>query len=76
MKNYTWIGCVLIGLAIAAFFYQGNTYTTREKAFELGSLQVTTEKTHRIPVEPIVGTVLLIGGVLFLIATKKQFARS
>jgi hypothetical protein len=76
MKNYTWIGFILVGLGIAAFVYQGNTYTTREKAFELGSLQVTTERTHKIPVEPIVGSVLVIGGVLFLVATKRQFARS
>lgn len=73
MKNYMLAAIILIGVGIAAFAYQGITYTTREKAFELGTLHVTTEKTHTIPLPPIVGGLALVGGILLLVAEKRRF---
>ncbi len=67
MKQNTIFAILLIALGIAAFSYQGITYKTREKAVDLGSLQVTTEKTNKIPIPPIVGAIALIGGVVLLI---------
>jgi len=49
------IAIILIALGIAAFAYQGITYTTREKVVDLGPIQVTAEKTKTIPLLPIVG---------------------
>lgn len=66
MKQNTLFAFLLIALGIAAFAYQGITYKTREKAVDLGSLQVTTEKTKHIPIPPIVGVIALIGGVALL----------
>ena len=49
MKQGTIIAIVLIVLGVAAFAYQGITYKTREKAVDLGAVQVTAEKTKHIP---------------------------
>ena len=62
MKSQSVIGIILIVVAIVAFAYQGITYTTREKAVDLGPIQITAERTHIIPVPPIVGAVALVGG--------------
>ena len=71
MKQNTILAVLLIVLGIAAFTYQGITYKTREKAVDLGSLQVTTEKTKNIPIPPIVGVIALIGGVALLLRNTK-----
>jgi cytochrome c oxidase assembly factor CtaG len=72
MKQNTILAAVLIVLGIAAFTYQGISYKTREKAIDLGSLQVTTEKTKNIPIPPIVGTLALIGGFVLLVGGARK----
>ena len=72
MKSQTLIAVVLIAIGIIAFAYQGITYTTREKAVDLGPIQITAEKTHTLPLPPIVGGVALVGGLLMLVAAGKK----
>ena len=71
MRQNTYFAILLIMLGVAAFFYQGITYKTREKAVDLGPLQVTTEKTRNIPISPIVGAIAIIGGVVILIRNNR-----
>ena len=65
-------GIILIVVGIAAFAFQGISYTTREKAVDLGPIQVTTERTRTIPLPPIVGGIALAGGIILLIVDKKR----
>lgn len=67
MKIKTIVAIILIALGIAAFAYQGITYTTREKVVDLGPIQMTTEKTKTIPLPPILGAVALVGGIVLLV---------
>lgn len=71
MKTTTIFAALLIALSMIAFAYEGITFKTREKAVDIGSLQVTTERTKRIPLPPIVGAIALIGGIVLLVGTKK-----
>ena len=66
------IAIILIALGIAAFAYQGITYTTREKVVDLGPIQVTAEKTKTIPLLPIVGVIMLMGGIVVLVVGSKK----
>lgn len=63
---------VLIALGIVALAYQGITYRTTEQAIDLGPLKVTTEKTHTIPLPPILGAIALVGGIVLLVAVRKK----
>ena len=72
MKQSTLFAVVLIVLGVAAFAYQGITYKTREKAFNIGSVHVTTEKTKNIQIPPIVGVIALIGGITLLIRNNQE----
>ena len=72
MKPKTIIAIILIALGIAAFAYQGITYTTREKVVDLGPIQVTSEKTRRLPLPPIVGAIALVGGIVVLVVGSKK----
>ncbi|NCC04234.1 MAG: DUF3185 domain-containing protein [Proteobacteria bacterium] len=72
MKTISIIGILLIVIGIAAFAYQGITYTTQEKVVDLGPLQMTAEKKRTIPLPPIMGAIALAGGVVLLIVGKKK----
>ncbi len=71
MRRNTIFSVLLIALGIAAFAYQGISFKTRETAVDLGSLQVTAEKTRNIPISPIVGVIALAGGVALLVGNTK-----
>jgi hypothetical protein len=66
------IAIILIVLGIAAFVYQGITYTTREKVVDIGSIQMTAEKTKTIPLPPIVGAIALVGGIVLLVVGSRK----
>ena len=73
MKPYSLIGIIMIVVAVAAFVYQGISYTSREKVVDLGPLQMTAEKTRTLPLSPIVGGIALIGGIgLVMLGAKKS----
>ena len=72
MKPYTLIGIILIVVAIAAFGYQGISFTTREQVIDLGPLQMTAEKTRTLPLTPIAGGIELIGGIALLVVGQKK----
>lgn len=71
MKPTLVIATLLIVLGIFAFAYQGFTFTTTEKAIDLGPIQVTTEKTHSFPLPPVVGGIALVGGIMLLVTSRK-----
>ena len=70
------VAILLIALGIVALAYQGITYTSMGKAFDLGPMHVTTERTHRIPLPPILGAIALIGGIVLLVVERKRFGHA
>ena len=73
MKPTMIIAIILIALGVAVLAYQGITYTTRENVVDLGPIKVTAEKTKTIPLTPIVGAIVIVGGIALLVMgmTKK-----
>jgi len=67
MKSTLIIGVLLLIIGVVSLTYQGISYTTREKAVDLGPLQITAEKTHTVPLPPILGALALIGGIVLLV---------
>ena len=72
MKTNSLIGIILIVIGIVALAYQGITYTTREKVVDIGSIQVTADKTKTFPLPPIVGGIALVGGIVLLVMGSKK----
>ena len=72
MKTYLLLGIILIAIGVAAFVYQGITYTTREKVVDLGPVHMTADKTRTIPLTPIVGALALAGGIALLVTGSKK----
>ena len=65
------LGVILIVLGLFGLAWGGFTYTTREKVVDIGPIHATREKTHNVPLPPIVGAAALIGGVVLLVAGRK-----
>jgi uncharacterized membrane protein len=74
MKRITLIGIALLILGVLALAYQGINYTRHEKVLDIGPIHATAETHERIPLPPIVGGLVLAGGIVLLIAGARQKA--
>ena len=72
MKPLPLAAIILIVLGIVALTYQGITSTTTEKAFDFGPIQITAERTHTIPMAPVLGVIALVGGVVLFVAARRK----
>ena len=67
MKPIAIIGIILIVLGIVALAYQGISYVTHDKVIDMGPIQVSADRTHTIPIAPILGAATIIAGVVMLV---------
>jgi hypothetical protein len=72
MKPIMIIGLILIVLGIGALAYQGITYTTREKIFDIGSIQASADVQKTVPLSPILGGLSLVGGIVLVVIGRKK----
>jgi hypothetical protein len=72
MRPNIFIAILLIAAGIAAFIYQGFTYQTREKVIDLGSVQVTANRTKTVPIPPLLGAVAIVGGIVLLVVNGRK----
>ncbi len=63
------LGIVLIIAGLLTLALPYITFTTQEKILDIGPIEAVAEKKERIPVSPIVGTVILLAGAGITIAT-------
>ena len=71
-KLITLIGIGLILLGIVAFAYQGITYTSREKIIDIGPIQATADTQKTIPISPLLGGLVLVGGIALVVVGAKK----
>jgi len=66
------VGLILIVLGIISFAYQGINYTTHKKIVDIGPIQASTTEHKTIPLPPILGGLALVGGIVLLVAGRKE----
>ena len=74
MKSTAIIGLLLIVLGLGALAYQGINYTTRETVIDIGPVHATAERHRTLPLPPVVGAVVVAGGVVLLVAAMRRHA--
>lgn len=72
MKPIILVGILLVVLGALALAYQGISYTRQEKVLDIGPIHATAEKHERIPLPPILGGLVLVGGVALLVTGARQ----
>ncbi len=70
--NMRMLGIILIVVGVLLLVYKGLTYKTHEKVLDMGSLQVTQEKTRTFPFSPVFGGVALVGGIVLVVSSGKR----
>ena len=71
-KSLIQFGIALIFLALAAFIYSGVSVTSREKLVEYGPMQAIAEINTVVPLSPLVGGLVLVGGVVLVVVGVKN----
>ena len=66
------LGVVLIALGLIGLIWGGFSYTTRQRVADVGPLHASRDKTHTVPLPPVLGAVSLVGGVALLVAGKSR----
>ena len=59
-------GIVLIALGLAGVLYGGISWTRKDTIVDAGPIEISKTQRERLPVPPIVGALLLIGGVVLV----------
>jgi uncharacterized membrane protein len=66
------IGVVLIALGIIMLVYTSFTYTKREKVIDAGPIQISADREKTVNWPPYLGGILLVGGIVIVITSKKN----
>ena len=66
------LGIVLSIIGILMIIYTGFNYVTTERVVDLGPLKINAEKNHPVQWSPIVGVILLVGGIVVLVTSKNK----
>ena len=72
MKNTLILGIVLILIGAAVLAYGHFSYQTRDTVLEIGPIKATAERTHTVPVPPILGWALIGGGAVVLVFSARS----
>jgi uncharacterized membrane protein YdcZ (DUF606 family) len=64
-------GIVLIIIGILMIAYTGFNYITTKRVVDLGPIKINKEENHPVQWSPIVGVVLLVGGIFVFARDKK-----
>lgn len=68
------LGILITVLGIIMLIYTGFNYVTTEKLVDIGPIQINQKINHPVNWSPIVGLVLVVGGIVLIVAGKKQQA--
>lgn len=64
------LGIVLAAIGIIMIVYTGFNYVTKDKVVDLGPIEINAETSHPVQWSPIVGVVLLVGGIVVFATSK------
>ena len=67
------IGLVLIAIGIIVIAVGGySSFTTTETVAKAGPLKLDREKEHRLPIGPLLGGAVIVGGVVLIVTSKTR----
>lgn len=66
------IGFGILIIGILMIIYTGFNYVTTEKVVDIGPLEMSMDKNHPVQWSPIVGVILLVGGIVIVAMNRKK----
>ena len=74
MNPRTLIAVVLIVLGVLALSYGGFSYVSHDRVVDAGPIKIDADRTHTVPIAPIAGGLMLVGGIAMLVVGRKAGA--
>jgi hypothetical protein len=65
------IGVILLVIGLLMLVYTGFNVITKEKVIDVGPIEVSKERNHPVSWSPIVGGILLVGGIVLIAVNRK-----
>jgi preprotein translocase subunit Sss1 len=72
MKTATIAGIVLLLLGVVSLVYQGISYITQKQVVDIGPIHATEDQKHNIPLPPVLGGILMVGGIVLLMTGSEK----
>ena len=66
------LGIIIAVVGIAMIVYTGFNFVTSERLVDIGPIKINQEKNHPVQWSPVIGIVLLIGGLVIIVRDKKK----
>ena len=66
-------GILIVAIGLLITIYTGINIVTKEKVVDIGKLEITRNKNHRLNWSPAIGVaVMAIGGFVIMLGAKKK----
>jgi uncharacterized membrane protein YdcZ (DUF606 family) len=65
------LGIVLVVIGIIMIAYTGFSYVTTKKVVDIGPIEINKQQNHNVQWPPIVGVILIVGGIVAIVLDKK-----
>lgn len=66
------LGIILVIVGAAMLIFTGFEYVTTEEIVDIGPINIEAEKNNFVRLSPVLGAILLIGGIVLLVMDKKK----
>jgi uncharacterized membrane protein YidH (DUF202 family) len=66
------VGIALIVVGLVSLLWGGFRWTQRKTVLDVGPLKATTEEHKTLPIPPVVGALVLIGGIVVLVVPTRR----
>lgn len=66
------LGIILIVIGLLMMIYTGFNYVTKEKLVDIGPVEISKEENNPVRWSPIIGVILLAGGVIIILTGKNK----
>lgn len=67
-------GFLLVVIGILALVYGGISYNRERTIIDMGPFKATATEQKNVPFSPIVGGIVLLGGLLLLLVPRRRMA--
>ena len=69
MKNF---GILIAMVGIIMMVITGFNYVTQKKVVDIGNLKINKDENHSVQWSPIIGGILLVGGIVIFVVNKDK----
>ncbi len=72
MNGFTIIGIILLILGTGSLAFEKITYTKDQQVVNVGGVKGSIETKESVPLSPIAGIIVIIGGIVFIYFGARQ----